>query len=152
MLTKVDKIDIVPDDIKELLLPAKGEFVVIGTEVYDLKQFPVTKYFELLYFMSKYFSEYNELYNNSEGANLYEFFGLLSQKLKEKELINEFMSTLFPEIPDGADVITFDQLRYLLGVIYKLNFLSQNRQIQNMEIRTSVHKMMQMLGLNLAKN
>jgi hypothetical protein len=152
MLTKVEKVDIVPDDIKELLLPEKGEYVVIGSNVYDMKQFPVTKYFELLFFMSKYFSEYNELYATSEGVNMYEFFGLLSQKLKEKHLIDEFMNTLFPELPNAAEEITFDQLRYLLGVIYKLNFLSQDRPIQNLETRTSIHKMMQMLGLNLAKS
>lgn len=139
----------VPEDIRELLLPDHGEYIAIGNSVYDIKQFPVKKYFELLHFMSKYFTEYNEVYNSKTEQGLLEFFGLLANKLLETRIVEDFMSTLFPEIPDAADVITFHQLKYLLGVIYKLNFLSQNHQIQNLEIRTANNKMMQMLGLNL---
>lgn len=139
----------VPDDIRELLLPEKGEYIVVGSNVYDLKQFPIKKYFELLHFMSKYFTEYNDVYNNREGSGVFEFIGVLAKRLLDTGLIDELMKNFFPEIPDAADVITFDQLKYLLGVIYKLNFLSRNHQIQNMEMRGANAKMMQMLGLNL---
>lgn len=149
MIKKVETIDMVPDDIRELLQPEKGEYIAIGSNVYELKQFPVKKYFELLYFMSKYFTEYNDIYNTKSNQGIYEFFGLLAGRLLETRLIDELMETMFPEIPNGADEITYDQIKYVLGVIYKLNFLSQNRQIQNMEVRAANQKMMQMLGLNL---
>ena len=149
MLTKVETIDMVPDDIKELLLPNTGEYVVIGSSVYNLKPFPVKKYFELLHFLSKYFTEYNEVFADQKEQRMVSFLGALTKKLIDKNLLDEFMSALFPEIPEAVDNITFDQLKYLLGVIYKLNFLSKNRQIQNMEMRTASAKMMQMLGLNL---
>jgi len=152
MLTKVDKIDIVPEDIKELLIPDKGEYIPIGTNIYDLKPFPVKKYFELLHFMSKYFTEYNEVFANKKDQGITEFFGSLSKQLLDTGLIDEFMKTLFPEIPDGSDIISFDQLKYLLGVIYKLNFLSKSHQIKNLEMRNASAQMMKMLGLNLMTN
>lgn len=139
----------VPDDIRELLLPETGEYIAIGANVYNMRQFPVKKYFQLLHFMSKYFTEYHDVFNSKKEQGIYEFFGQLSGKLLETALVDEFMKSLFPEIPDAADEITFDQLKYLLGVIYKLNFLSRSLQIQNLETRNASDKMMKMLGLNL---
>lgn len=151
MITKVDKIDMVPDDIKELLLPDRGEMVVIGQDVYNLHQFPVKPYFALLGFLSKYFTEYNEVYasHKNETLNTYEFLGILAKKLLDSGLVEEMLSGLFPEIPDAAEKITYDQLQHLLGVIYKLNFLAKSRQIRNMETRNATDKMMKMLGLSL---
>jgi vacuolar-type H+-ATPase catalytic subunit A/Vma1 len=139
----------VPDDIKELLLPDKGELVAIGNNIYEIQQFPVKKYFELLNLMSKYFTEYNSIYQEKEEQGIIEFFGKLAGKLQEQNLVEELMDTLFPDIGEDKNNITFDQLKYLLGVVYKLNFLSQNHQIQNMETRMAYNKMIQMLGINM---
>jgi vacuolar-type H+-ATPase catalytic subunit A/Vma1 len=149
MIKKVDNINMVPDDIKELLLPDKGELVAIGNTVYELQQFPVKKYFELLNLMSKYFTEYNSIYQEKEDQGIIEFFGKLAAKLQDLNLVEELMDTIFPDIGDDKNKITFDQLKYLLGVIYKLNFLSRNHQIQNMETRAAYNKMIQMLGINM---
>lgn len=139
----------VPEDIKELLSTGKGEFIVIGDNVYQLKPFGVKKHFELLDFISTYYTLYNKVFKQSDNLKITKFFGNLSKELKDSGLIDDFMKTFFPEIPNAADDITKPQLDYLLGVIYKLNFLSKNLPIQNQETRISIHKMQEMLGLNL---
>lgn len=149
MITQVDNIDMVPDDIKELLLPDSGDYVAIGNKVYELKQFPIKKYFELLHFMSKYFTKYNLVYKEDIEGGVYGFLGTLAGKLLEENLIEDFLNVIFPEIKEENANITYPQLKYLLGVIYKLNFLSTNHQIQNMEMRLAHDQMMKMLGLNL---
>jgi hypothetical protein len=151
MIEKVESINMVPDDIKELLSTGKDEFIVIGEQVYRLKPFGVKKYFELLAFISTYYTLYNDVFTESDNLKITKFFGNLAERLKDSGLIDEFMTSFFPEIKDAADEITKQQLDYLLGVIYKLNFLSKNLPIQNQEIRLSIHKMQEMLGLNLSQ-
>jgi hypothetical protein len=149
MIEKVEKISVVPKDIKELLINEKGEYIAIGDNIYTLKPFGVKKYFELLYFITTYYEIYNEIFDKNDNIKITNFFGILSKKIIDNELIDKFMNSFFPEIPNAADDITEIQLTYLLGVIYKLNFLSKNLPIKNQEIRLAVHKMQEMLGLNL---
>jgi len=149
MIERVDNINMVPEDIKELLFTEKGEFIAIGEEVYRLKPFGVKKYFELLHFISIYYTLYNDVFAESNNLKITSFFGSLAKKLIDNELIDDFMKTFFPEIPEGAENINKPQLDYLLGVIYKLNFLLKDRPIQDQATRLSIHKMQEMLGLNL---
>lgn len=139
----------VPEDIKELLSTGKGEFIAIGDNVFRLKPFGVKKHFELLYFISNYYTIYNDIFTEIDNLKITVFFGKLGKKLKDSGLIDEFMKSFFPEIPNAADEISKPQLDYLLGVIYKLNFLSKNLPIKDQEMRISIQKMQEMLGLNL---
>lgn len=152
MIKKVENTNIVPDDIKELLIPEMGEYVPIGENIYELKQFSAKSYFTLLSFISKYYESYNEIFSKNENATVNEFVGKLAEKMLSTNLLDEFMSAILPEIEEPSNLITWDQLQYLLGVIYKLNFLSQRRQINNMEIRTSISQMLNTLGLQMIQN
>lgn len=151
MIEKVDNLDIVPKDIKELLVTDEGEFIPIGNNIYRLKQFSIKKHFELLYFISEYYSIYNDIFNKNTDKNLEinQFFGILSKELIKSELLDKFFKTILPELHDTVDNITQQQLEYLIGVIYKQNFLSKSLPIKNQETRLSIHKMKEMLGLNL---
>jgi hypothetical protein len=152
MIEKVDNINIVPEDIKELLMTEKGEYIVIGDNVYILKPFNIKKYFEILHFISTYFSSYNETFSNMKDENnISEFIGCLSKRILENDLIEEFMKSFFPDIPNASNDITKKQLDYLLGAIYKLNFLSKPLLIKNQEMKLSIQRMQIMLGLNLAQ-
>jgi hypothetical protein len=48
---------------------------------------------------------------------------------------------------DDLKEITKDQLIYFLGMIYKLNFLVKKNPILNLQNRTAVSKMLEMMGL-----
>jgi len=152
MIKKVDNLNLVPDDIKELLMPSVGEYVPIGNSIYEIYPFPVVKYFELLSFMNKYFVKYNEIFIDNENMNKMEFLSKLATTILNNNMLKEFVDIIFGEVDTIIDDITHDQLLYLLGVVYKLNFLSQNRPITNMEVRTGTNQMMKTLGLGMLIN
>jgi hypothetical protein len=152
MIKKVDNLNLVPDDIKELLIPSVGEYVPIGNSIYEIYPFPVVKYFELLSFMNKYFVKYNEIFIDNENMNKMEFLSKLATTILNNNMLKEFVDIIFGEVDTIIDDITHDQLLYLLGVVYKLNFLSQSRPIMNMEVRTGTNQMMKTLGLGMLIN
>ncbi len=149
MIKKVENINLVPDDVRELLMPTVGEYVAVGSSIYEIYPFPVVKYFELLSFMNKYFIKYNEIFVENDNMNKVEFLSKLATTILENNILKEFIDIIFGEIDTVINEITHDQLFYLLGVVYKLNFLSQNRPIANLEIRTGTTQMMQTLGLGM---
>lgn len=152
MIKKVAKIDLVPADLQELLLPETGEYVAIGHNIYEMFPFPVEQYLKLLGFMGKYFNTYNDIFKTDnpdepkKNLSNTEFFGELAKSLIRNNILDEFFS-LFPDIEEDLKNITIDQLTYLLGIIYKLNFLSKKKPIVNLQTQAAMQKMMAMLGL-----
>ncbi len=149
MIKKVSNVDLVPDDLKELLITDTGEFVAIGSNIYELQPFPAKEYLQLLDFMGEYFSSYNKIFENLNQNNLHslEFFGKLAKSITDNDMLNKLF-LLFPDIQEDLSKITFEQLRYMLGMIYKLNFVVKKNQIKNIENRAAVNNMMKMLGMN----
>lgn len=146
MIKKVNDINLVPEDLQELLLPEKGEYIPLGSNIYEIFPFPIEQYLKLLSFMGKYFTAYNKTFAEKEKLSNSEFFGALAQSLIDNTILQEFFK-LFPDIECEVDVITFQQLQYLLGIIYKLNFLAKKKLSHNLQTNTAIHKMQEMMGL-----
>ncbi len=147
MIKKVNDINLVPTDLQELLLPEKGEMVPIGRNVFEMFPFPVEQYLKLLSFLSKYFNAYNDTFAEDKNIKQNQFFGALANSLLEHNILSEFFS-LFPDIEEDSKEITFEQLQYLLGIIYKLNFFSKKKPIQNLQTKAAMERMQDMMGLS----
>jgi hypothetical protein len=147
MIKKVNDINLVPDDIQELLIPETGEYVPINKTVYEIFPFSITQYMTVLSFIGKYFNTYNSILGNGE-LNSTEFFGLLAGKIIESNLLFELFK-IFPDIKDDIAEITKPQLIYLLSVIYKMNFMVKKNIIANLQTRTAMNKMLEMMGLTI---
>lgn len=148
MIKKVTKIDLIPQDLQELIVPENGEYVPIGKNVYEIFPFSIQQYLTLLGFIGKYFNSYNSVIEDGRHKTPLVFFGLLAEKLIEDDLMPEFFK-IFPDLEEDFQFITKDQLVYFLGMIYKLNFLLKKNPMQNMENRAATTKMLEMLGLTI---
>jgi hypothetical protein len=146
MIKKVQDINVVPEDLQELLLPENGEFVPIGTNMYELYPFPIEGYLKLLGFLGKYFTSYNKTFTNKDGMTSVDFFGNLANSILNDNILTEF-AKLFPDIEAEINEITFEQLQYLLGIIYKLNFMIK-KKTRNPQNNRAIQEMMEMLGLS----
>jgi hypothetical protein len=148
MIKRVTNMDMVPDDLQELLLPDKGEYVPIGHHMYELFPFPITQYLKLLEFIGSYFEIYNGIYKNSTGLSQMQFFGILADKLIEHNLVGKLIE-MFPDIEEDIDSITKEQLIYLLSIIYKLNFLVKKNPKMDIQTKIANQKLLEMLGLKV---
>lgn len=146
MIKKVTNINLVPEDLQELIIPETGEYVVIGSNVYEIFTFPVESHLKLLSFFSKYFTAYNQTFDDNNKMTNQVFFGKLAQIMLDNNIVDEFFK-IFPDIEGGAAVITFEQLQYLLGIIYKLNFLTKKKIFQNLHTNIAMQKMRETMGL-----
>ena len=147
MIKKVTNGNLIPQDLQELLVPETGEYVAIGRSIYEMFPFSMAQYLELVAFVGKYFSTYNSIFEQTDrNIAPLEFFGLLATKMAEDNTLDE-LQKIFPDMQDDLKEITKDQLIYFLGMIYKLNFLVKKNPILNLQNRTAVSKMLEMMGL-----